>query len=111
MNSIEFAQLLESTFTQLQHLTATKGAEYAHDADQLANFKRLGSSLSMHPSAVLLVYLAKHMDAVTAYVAALNIGTQPIESEPISGRIDDAILYLVLLKALLQCQASGMPSP
>lgn len=102
MNGSEFKELLEQTHERLTQLTDTKGAEYAHDADQLSNFKRLGSQLQLHPTAVLLVYLQKHLDAVTAFVSATNKGEQPIESEPIDGRIDDAILYLILLKGLIR---------
>ena len=101
MNGSEFKELLVSTHERLLSLTDSKGIEYAHDADQLANFKRLGSQLQLHPTAILLVYLQKHLDAITAFVAATTKGQRPIESEPIEGRIDDAILYLILLKALI----------
>ncbi len=101
MNGSDFRQLLVETHERLLSLTDTKGVEYAHSADQLANFKRLAQSLDLHPTKVLLVYLAKHLDAITAYSQALDAGRKPIESEPIAGRIDDAILYLILLKGLI----------
>lgn len=101
MNGSDFRQLLVSTHEQLLSLTNSKGAEYAHSEDQLANFKRLGAELGLHPTTVLKVYLQKHLDAITAYVRARQAGDLPIESEPIDGRIDDAILYLILLKGLI----------
>lgn len=101
MNGSEFKQLLNQTTERLWSLTETKGAEYAGDADQLANFKRLGRLLDLHPTAVLLVYLHKHLDAIGSYVKATSKGQAVIESEPIEGRIDDAILYLILLKGLI----------
>lgn len=101
MNGTDFRALLEDSFEQLRDLTDTKGVEYAASADQLANFKRHGQRLGMTPEAVLLVYLAKHTDAIESYVRGLSEG-DPVElSEPIFGRIDDAMLYLALLRALL----------
>ena len=100
MTAQEFEQLLASTHDRLLTLTRTKGLEYAGSDDQLANFRRLGGRLGMPPEAVLFVYLSKHMDSITTYIRGLTEGLPPSLSEPIDGRIDDAILYLVLLRAL-----------
>lgn len=97
MTREEFDELLSSTFGTLAALSDTKGAEYAHDADQLANFKRLGERLGMTSEAVLMVYLTKHLDSIESYIRRPSVDL----SEPIDGRIDDAILYLCLLKALI----------
>jgi uncharacterized protein (DUF849 family) len=108
VNGSDFLQLIDSTAEQLQRLTATKGAEYANSENQLANFKRLGKRLGLKPEAVILVYLTKHLDAIDSYVR-----TGRVHSEPIEGRIDDAILYLILLKASIR-EADllpGVPDP
>lgn len=97
MNAAQFEQLLQDTFDTLLQLTRTKGAEYAHDADQLANFKRLSERLGMSAEAILMVYLTKHLDSIESHIRE----PQKSLSEPIDGRIDDAILYLCLLKALI----------
>lgn len=102
MNGSDFRQLLDDTSTRLRELTASKGIEYANSDDQLANFKRLSQRLGLSPEAVILVYLAKHLDAIDSFVR-----TGRVHSEPIVGRIDDAILYLVLLKA--QIAESHLP--
>lgn len=98
MNTTEFLDLLDETAGHLHNLTYSKGREYAGSDDQLANFKRLGRTLGLPPEAVLLVYLTKHLDSIQTYVRELP---EPAPSEPITGRIDDAILYLILLKALI----------
>ena len=98
MNTTEFLDLLDETADHLHNLTHSKGREYAGSDDQLANFKRLGQALGLPPEAVLLVYLTKHLDSIQTYVRELP---EPAPSEPITGRIDDAILYLILLKALI----------
>lgn len=97
MNASEFKQLLGDTCSQLHSLTSTKGREYANDEDQLANFKRLSKSLGISPEIVCFTYLAKHLDSIQSHLRC----PEESLSEPIEGRIDDAILYLILIKALI----------
>lgn len=95
MNSEQFTKLLAETYRTLGALTITKGKEYAHDEDQLANFKRLAAKLDLPPQKVWFVYFTKHIDAIEHWVAHGEV-----LSESLPQRIDDAILYLVLLKAM-----------
>lgn len=111
MNIVEFRALLTKTYNSLVDLTGTKGQEYAGSRDQLANFKRLSEQLKMRPEAVLWVYLTKHLDSLSSYIRGLNRPTKPTLSEPIEGRIDDAILYLCLLKALVAEREGGNSTP
>jgi hypothetical protein len=112
MRKDRFQKLLSSTLSTLQHLTATKGEEYSSnratdESDQHANFKRLGAKLDMDPKKVLAVYLTKHLDSIDSF---LKNGIEL--SEPIDGRIDDAILYLILLKGLVHDdRAAKVQSP
>lgn len=115
MRKDRFQALLKTTYDRMVELTATKGEEYANNApidapasstdirnqladaqDQHANFKRLASELGMTPEQVLSVYLTKHLDATKSYLKHGRVWSEPIE-----GRIDDAILYLILLKGLI----------
>lgn len=96
MDKKQFKDLLDITHKNLVNLTATKGNEYSRDIDQLANFKRQAAELNMSSLKVLMVYLNKHLDSIKFYVK-----TEQVLSEPIGGRIDDAILYLMLLKGLI----------
>lgn len=100
MRKRDFHALLNATFESLMDLTATKGEEYAHDDDQLANFKRLATELGNTPEENLWVYFTKHKDSIVSYIKDIKTGTKRDLSEPIDKRIDDAILYLVLLKAM-----------
>ena len=97
MNKAEFQEVLRETNDTLRALTDTKGREYANSLDQLANFKRLSAQLGLTKEQVVMVYLSKHLDSVHSYVRNPD---QDL-SEPIQGRIHDAILYLVLLKACI----------
>jgi hypothetical protein len=93
-----FMALLREQLAALIHLTETKGEEYARDEDdQLANFKRQSDELGIgSQERVLMVFLNKHLDAIKNYIKEGQV-----LSEPIEGRIDDAILYLILLKAMI----------
>lgn len=101
MNPIEFAKMMETTFTALNALQALKGGEYASESDKLANFKEAGKRLSTLPEQVLLVYLDKHYASICNFVRDLAAHKNRPRSEPIEGRVDDMIVYLLLFKALL----------
>lgn len=96
MDKREFRRLLDQTHQTLVQLTSSKGEEYSRDTDQLANFKRQAEELNATPEKILMVYLNKHLDAIKSFVK-----TGKLYSEPIEGRIDDAILYLILLKGIV----------
>lgn len=96
MDKREFRRLLDETHQTLVQLTSSKGEEYSRDTDQLANFKRQAEELNATPEKILMVYLNKHLDAIKSFVK-----TGKLYSEPIGGRIDDAILYLILLKGIV----------
>ncbi|TXG97713.1 MAG: hypothetical protein E6R08_06235 [Nevskiaceae bacterium] len=101
MRKDRFQSLLTFQLEQLKKLTATKGKEYTNNessgaADQHANFYRQAQELGLTPEQVLGVYLNKHLDAVKSFIK-----TGAVLSEPIEGRIDDAILYLILLRGLV----------
>jgi len=111
MNNKQFITLVDNTYKRLLELTATKGHEYSRDSDQLANFKRQAVELGVPDTIILAVYLNKHLDAIKSFI---KNGKE--FSEPIEGRIDDAILYLVLLKGLIsdrrnQLNSSTGPQP
>jgi hypothetical protein len=100
MIATEFDMVVRLTFERLQQISATKGREYVRDSyDCLDNFKRIGAQLKLDPKVVLTVYLQKHLDSISTYVTR---GGEGEYAEPIEGRIDDAILYLLLLKGLCQ---------
>ena len=102
MKKQEFQDLLASTFDTMHQLTATKGEEYARDTDQLANFKRGAADAGTSPLVVWVIFFNKHIDAIKSYVREGKTF-----SEHICGRIDDAILYLILLKAIVIEQQRG----
>lgn len=113
MIKARFQNLITQQFDRLRDLTATKGEEYTRsDDDQLANFKRQAAELGTEPEKILGVYLNKHLDSIKTYIKAKKAGQRaPDLSEPIEGRIDDAILYLLLLKAMVVEQSEQDRAP
>lgn len=84
-------------------LREKKGAEYAgtHVDDCLANFKRNAIDCGLSMEQIWRVYAGKHWDAVNQYIRDTSVGTVRDNMEPIDGRIDDLLVYLMLLKAMV----------
>jgi hypothetical protein len=75
----------------------TKGADYAGNGDELANFKQAASSYKgLTPFDVWYVYAYKHWCAIATFCSRRG----QVESEPIEDRLADLINYLLLLNAL-----------
>ena len=71
--------------------------EYAQSEDNVfANFERVAKSIDTDRKKVLMVYLLKHIDGISAYTK----GHQS-QREDVTGRITDAIVYLMLLWAMV----------
>lgn len=103
MNPEQFRQSIDELYERLKKLTATKGQEYkgGEGTSQFDNFERHAMSMGMTREQVLFVYLAKHIDSITTYIKDQAHGRKREYSEPITGRIDDAILYLLLLRGMV----------
>lgn len=96
MTHPEFQDFQETLLDKVVSICQTKGIEYVNsEADRLANFKRLSAALGISPLVVAWIYLTKHLDAIASFVR-----TGKVYSEPLEGRIIDAIAYLTLIAAL-----------
>ena len=77
--------------------------EYAHaESNVFANFDRVGSLLEIGSERTLMVYLLKHIDGITAHVKG-----HKSQREDVRGRIKDAIVYLMLLWAMIEERESN----
>lgn len=108
MNTAELDTIVTTTFEECKKLLITKGGEYAGGSDRLANFKRGAGRVGVKPLTVLHIYLSKHLDAIDTYVRKAQCEETQVLSEPIEGRIDDAINYLLLAKALIAERSKPM---
>ena len=89
---------MNEIWSQVQQTRDDGQKEYAHTEDNVfANFDRVGSLLSISSEKTLMVYLLKHIDGITAYLSG-----HKSQREDVRGRIKDAIVYLMLLWAMIE---------
>jgi len=105
-NQTQWEALVADTIEQVKYLAKAKGGEYSGDVDRLLNFRRNGQNLELPMEVIWSVYAGKHWDAITQYIKDLHQGKNRERSEPISGRADDLIVYLLLFKAMVQERAN-----
>lgn len=101
MNKTTFLNLLNDGHAKMVALTKSKGEEYSSSDDQLGNFRRLAEQTGLTMPQIWLVLFTKHIDAIRTFIKDEAAGVQRERSEPIEGRIDDAILYLYLLRGIV----------
>lgn len=93
--------IIADAMKRAEKLFATKNAEYGDKADILANFRRL-SALQGVPMSTAWFFLAgKHIDTIAQYVKDVRENKSRARSEPIRGRIDDLVVYSLLLLAIV----------
>lgn len=91
-------KLMNNIWSQVQQTRDEGQKEYAHTDDNVfANFDRVGSLLSISSEKTLMVYLLKHIDGITAHLSG-----HKSQREDVRGRIKDAIVYLMLLWAMIE---------
>jgi hypothetical protein len=100
-SNAKFDTLLSETFKKTMKLVELKGGEYAGDVDRLANFRRNAAALGLPMEAVWAVYAGKHWDAIQQYCQDKITGKQRERMEGIEGRLDDLIVYCILMKAIV----------
>ena len=87
--------------SQLKEGLKTRDAgqkEYAHDVDNVfANFERSANLLDIPRDKALMVFLLKHIDGISAYIKG-----HKSQRENVTGRITDAIVYLCLLRGMIE---------
>jgi hypothetical protein len=97
MTFVEFDNFQKELLNEVVRMKDTKGKEYANGSDRFANFRRLEQQLKIQDVKICWVYLAKHLDAISHYVEVGRVES----TEPIMGRIVDAITYLTLLGGMI----------
>jgi len=72
--------------------------EYAQDVDEIfANFHRIAEAMETDRKKVLMTYMLKHIDGISAFVKG-----HKSQREDITGRITDCIVYLMLLWGMIK---------
>jgi hypothetical protein len=98
MNHTRKMEIFDKTVARMRELMETKGVEYSNDHDALANFKDPAhAEIGVDKYQAWAVLFNKHMSAIRSFMRKGEV----MSDEPIEGRVDDALVYLVLFKCLL----------
>jgi len=89
----------EKVVSEMRDLLVNKGREYAGDQDALNNFKT-GTDIGITPLQKSWVFTEKHISSIKSYIK----NGKEFSSEPIEGRILDAMNYLFLISCLVKEQ-------
>lgn len=91
-------KIMSQVFEECQKLRMAGQAEYAHkDSNAFRNFEACATFLDVDREKVLMTYLFKHFDGIAAYIKGLKS-----QREDVRGRINDAIVYLCLLRGMIE---------
>ena len=93
--------IIADAMKRAEKLFATKNAEYGDKADVLANFRRLADQQGVPMSTAWFFLAGKHIDTITQYVKDVRENKNRARSEPIRDRIDDMVVYSILLLAIV----------
>ena len=97
MTRAEMARVMERVFAECNAVRGEGQKEYARrDDSAFANFERIAVDLGITREKVLWVYAMKHKDGIASH---LNGHTS--QREDVRGRINDLIVYLFLLRGML----------
>lgn len=99
MTTLEFDDLRKDLTAEREAIILSKRPEYTEgNSDVLNNFKVVAKEIGCSPLQVWYVYFRKHVASISQYAQKPDRQL----SEPIRGRICDAMNYLELLDALIQ---------
>jgi len=100
MTRQEMAQVMERVFEECRALRDAGQKEYARrESNAFANFERVAERVGISREQALMVYLEKHLDGIHAWVNGHRS-----QREDVRGRINDAIVYLTLLRGMIDEQ-------
>lgn len=99
MTKAQMAELMRNVFEEeIMYLREQGQDEYAHDEDNaFANFERIAEDLGLKREEVLWVYAMKHRDGIASYIQG-----HTSQREDVRGRINDLIVYLFLLRGMVE---------
>lgn len=97
MDKNRVAGVMESVFVECHGLREAGQAEYALTDDAFGNFDRLAAELGLPRELVLWVYARKHVDGIASWIKGHRS-----QRGAVQGRINDLIVYLCLLRAMIE---------
>jgi len=96
-------ELMDVMMNDINKMRNEGQKEYAHDPNEIfANFNRISHLLDENRQKVLMTYMLKHIDGISAYVKG-----HKSQREDVRGRITDSIVYLMLLRGMIEEDEHG----
>ena len=95
----EFDDFQGKLLEEVVQMKDTKGKEYANSSERFANFNRAAQKKGVSRLIVASIFLDKHLDAIDSYIKHNGV---IYSTEPIRGRIVDAITYLTLMAGMIE---------
>lgn len=92
---------MSTVFKECEALRNAGQKEYAGGEDAFGNFNRLAAKLGIDRKRVLLVYSTKHQDGIDSYIRG-----HVSQREDVRGRINDLIVYMCLLRGMIDEETS-----
>lgn len=93
----EMSQVMDKVFSECNKFREAGQKEYAHkDENAFANFERVAERLGIDRKSVLMVYVEKHIDGIHSFIKG-----HKSQREDVRGRINDVIVYLCLLRGMI----------
>ncbi len=97
MTRKQMEEKINQIFRVIQDTREAGQVEYARELDNaFANFERVANTLNISREKVLMTYLLKHIDGVSAFCDG-----HKSQREDVRGRITDIIVYLCLLWGMI----------
>ena len=93
--------IVADAIKRAEQLFTSKNSEYGDNGDILANFRRLAQQQDLPMSTVWMMLAGKHIDSIQQYVKDVRASKGRNRTEPMSARIDDLIVYSILLLAIV----------
>lgn len=93
--------IVADAIKRAEQLFTTKNSEYGDTGDILANFRRLAQQQDLPMSTVWMMLAGKHIDSIQQYVKDVRNNKGRNRTEPVSARIDDLVVYSLLLLAIV----------
>lgn len=94
----EMKSIMEIVFSECQEARQAGQKEYAHDQNNaFANFERIANDTGVTREQILWVYAMKHRDGIASYLKG-----HKSQREDVRGRIKDLIVYLCLLRGMIE---------
>ena len=97
MNSDDFSGHVSRVLGDIEDMTRKGQKEYARIENVFQNFESVAKEIDSEREKVLWTYAMKHKDGIAAYLRG-----HVSQREPVTGRILDLIVYLVILWAMVE---------